>query len=97
MKQNLKLWNAEEKLAVDSLRRDKSIVISKPDKGQSVAILKKTDYISKTEAILQDKTIFQAVESDNNVDQLSKFQGCLYRLVTHEKFPLDEQDYEEFE
>ena len=65
----------EEKLALDSLRKHKSIIVSKPDKGQGVAILNKCDYIAKMESILQDQA-----KSDDNISKLSKFQGFLYRL-----------------
>ena len=81
----------EEKLALDSLREDKSIIVSKPDKGQGVAILNKCDYIAKMESILQDQTIFKPVKSDDNISKLSKFQGFLYRLKASKQ--LDDEIY----
>ena len=38
---------SKEKFALDSLRKDKSIIVSKPDKRQGVTILNKCDYITK--------------------------------------------------
>ena len=83
--------NKEEKFALDSLRKDKSIIVSKPDKGQGVAILNKCDYIAKMESILQDQTIFKPVKSDDNISKLSKFQGFLYRLKASKQ--LDDEIY----
>ena len=70
----------EEKLALYTLHKEKSIIVSKPDKGQGVAILQKCDYIAKMELILQDQTIFKPVKSDDNIRKLSILQGFLYRL-----------------
>ena len=73
------------------LRKDKSIIVSKPDKGQGVANLNKCDYIAKMESILQDQTIFKPIKSDDNISKLSKFQGFLYRLKASKQ--LDDEIY----
>ena len=44
--------------ALRELRRNKSIVILKPDKGNGVVILNKSDYISKIDTILADSSKF---------------------------------------
>ena len=60
--------------ALQSLRDDSSIVISKPDKGNGVVIMNKSDYQAKMLHILDDKTKFSRVKSDNNLSNLSRFQ-----------------------
>ena len=49
---------------LDSLRKDKSILVTKPDKGRGVVILNKEEYIRKTEEILNDKTKFKLLNGD---------------------------------
>lgn len=44
--------------SLDSLRKDKNIIITKPDKGKGVVILNRSDYINKAKEILDDKTKF---------------------------------------
>ena len=53
--------------ALQSLRDDSAIVISKPDKGNGIVIMNKSDYFSKMLPILNDKTKFSRVKSDNNL------------------------------
>ena len=43
------------------LRKDKDIVITRPDKGSGAVLLNKADYISKTMAILGVKSKFKCV------------------------------------
>ena len=76
--------------ALQSLRDDSSIVISKPDK-ENVVIINKSDYHSKMLHILHDKTKFSCVKSDNNLSNLSRFQRFLRRLKS--KKLLEEDDY----
>ena len=52
----------DEKKALKSLSKDKSLVITRPDKGNGVVILDKNDYITKVSAVLQDTSKFQKVE-----------------------------------
>ena len=56
--------NKHKVTTLKNLRDDKSIVISKPDKGRGVVILNKVDYITKTEEILQDATKFRSLSED---------------------------------
>ena len=77
--------------ALQSLRDDSSIVISKPDKRNEVVIMNKSDYHSKMLHILDDKTKFSRVKSDNNLSNLSRFQRFL-RCLKSKKL-LEEDDY----
>ena len=81
----------EEKLALDSLRKDKSIIVSKPDKDQGVANLNKCDYIAKMESIFKIKRFSNQLNLMINIRKLSKFQGFLYRLKASKQ--LDDELY----
>ena len=47
------------------LSSDKSITISRPDKGRGVVILNRFDYLDKMNNILSDTSKFQKVNCDN--------------------------------
>ena len=47
---------SEHFAAIKSLRNNDRIVITRPDKGQGVVLMEKTDYIAKMTAIRQDRT-----------------------------------------
>jgi PHD/YefM family antitoxin component YafN of YafNO toxin-antitoxin module len=46
------------------LKKDKNIVIVKPDKGNGVVILDRGDYNQKMEDILRDTTKFERLDSE---------------------------------
>ena len=53
--------NNEGKLnlnVLESLRKDKNIIVLRPDKGRGIVILNRADYIKKTKEILDDGTKF---------------------------------------
>lgn len=58
------LLNKEEYLALQNLAKDKSIVIMKPDKGNGVVLMDKTEYIEKIDVILSDASKFQKVNKE---------------------------------
>ena len=66
--------------ALNSLKKDKSIIIRKADKGNVVALLNKLDYINKINCVLSDTKRFKQVNYDNNIHNLDDFQKCLYYL-----------------
>ena len=72
--------------ALLSILEDKSLIICKPDKGNRVVLMNKTDYVQKNECN------FTLVKSDQNVRNLEKFQNCFNRLKKGEH--LDEDIYE---
>ena len=51
-------------IALKSLKSDKSIVITRPDKGRGTVILDKLDYIKKIEQILLDNSKFKSISED---------------------------------
>ena len=50
-------------------------MITKPDKGSGVAILNKTDYLTKMNSILNDFSKFQNVGPVNDNDNTAKMEG----------------------
>ena len=63
----------EEMKALNSLKKDKSIIICKADKGNAVVLLNKLDYINKMNCVLSDTKRFKLVNYDNNIHNLDKF------------------------
>ena len=58
---------------IRNLSKDRSIFITKADKGRSIVILNRTDYIQKIESIITDKTTFKILQKDptlTNEDKL---------------------------
>ena len=55
---NNSVFSKNEYQILRRLQSDNTIAILKPDKGNGVAILNKTDYISKMTSILQDASKF---------------------------------------
>ena len=78
--------------ALLSIREDKWLIICKPDKGNGVVLMNKTNYVQKMNAIFSDTKRFTLVKSDKNVRNLEKFQNCLNRLKRGKL--LDEDIYE---
>ena len=57
---------ASEHLALKDLIKNRDLVIQKADKGNTVVILNKNDYISKMKVILSDLSKFQKLSIDQN-------------------------------
>ena len=62
------------------MRADKSIVITRPDKGLGTVILDKLEYISKVEEILSDTTKFKRILEDP-FKYITKLEDKLARLL----------------
>lgn len=71
--------------AIRELRRDHVIVITRPDKGNGVVLLKHEDYLSKMDQILsqQDKfdKIDDAEENNSTLKQKRAIQAFLLRVL----------------
>jgi hypothetical protein len=70
----------EEQSALKSLSRDDKIVITRPDKGNGVVLMDKSDYIDKVNLVLEDSSKFQRVEGDIFKKILSE-EGKINRFV----------------
>ena len=67
--------------AIKSLRSNKSIIITKPDKGSGVVILNQTDYVAKMESILHDPTKFLVLGPADSCDNTTKIESRLQRRL----------------
>ena len=63
-----------------TLSKDKTIYITRADKGQSVVILDRSDYINKMELILNELKTFEQVNEDPTISKENKLQRELLEL-----------------
>ena len=75
------------------MKQDKSIIVSRLDKGNGVVVMNKSSYLSKMYDILRDSTKFQSCKLDNNISYLAKFQRFLRSLKAEGL--LDNDDYKQ--
>ena len=77
--------------AIKSLRSNKAILITKPDKGSGVVIFNKSDYVNKMECILSDTSKFKLLgpvsEFDKTEKNEAKLQRHLLKLVKADELP----------
>ena len=52
-------------------------MILEPDKGQGIVLVKKDDYIRNIEFLFSDKTKFQLLDKDANLQSLNTIQNYL--------------------
>ncbi|CAF4389133.1 unnamed protein product [Rotaria sp. Silwood2] len=63
-----------------SLKQDKSIIVTRPDKGRGIVLVNKSDYLSKMNAILDDSTKFRCLFGDPTIQRERSLSNLLYRL-----------------
>ena len=82
--------------AIRELKKEKDIVITRPDKGNGVVILRRDDYISKMEQILSQKDKFERIgaadENDNTQKQEQAISAFLRRAVANKHLPAEVYD-----
>ncbi|CAF1659013.1 unnamed protein product [Adineta ricciae] len=66
--------------AVRNLRNDKTIHITKPDKGRGVVILDHSDYLSKMNEIVNDTNTFRPLDADPTIKEEAKLHRKLLAL-----------------
>ncbi len=49
---------------LNNLRKDKNVIITRPDKSNGLVILNRNDYVNKTEEILNHKTKYKILQVD---------------------------------
>ena len=52
-------------------------MILEPDKGQGIVLVNKDDYIRNMECLFSDKTNFQVLDKDANIQSLNTIQNYL--------------------
>ena len=71
--------------AINRLRKNDDMIITKPDKGSGIVFLNKSDYVDKMSKILDDQLKFKRlgpVSSDDNAASIeSRFQKRLLDLI----------------
>ena len=63
-----------------SLANDRSIVITRPDKGRGVVILDRAEYLTKMYAILDDAQSFRRIETDTTLLSEERLTNHLRRM-----------------
>ena len=80
---------------LNELRKNQDIIISRPDKGNGVVILDRSDYIAKMMTILSDREKFECIGDvdtcDNTLQQERALQAFLLRH--HKAGHISQQDY----
>ena len=57
-------------------------MILKPDKGQGIVLINKSDYYNSIEQLISDKSRFEVVNEDPTLRNLSKVQNSLNSLFS---------------
>ena len=82
--------NKKERLALDSLAKNKEITIVPADKGRSVVVMNTQDYKDKANKILSDTSTYKTLSKDPT----ARFSAQLVDLLqTCKKEGLNERDY----
>ena len=76
---------------IRSLAKDRSIMITRPDKGRGVVIMDRSEYVRKMETILQDPSTFTLIDHDPTIANENRLTRTLLRLKK-EKF-ITQSDY----
>ena len=69
-----------------NLRKDKDIVITKPDKGNGVVILNQKLYNDAIEEIISDISKFERISEDSTLKREASLQGFLHKLKQKKLF-----------
>ena len=77
--------SAKERKALRNLASDRSIIINGADKGSSVVVWDRADYILEAEKHLNDKRVYKEVKFNENVltDLVEKSNEIFNRLCSH--------------
>ena len=78
--------------ALKSLKDDKDIIITKPDKGRGVVLLNRRDYHNILQTIINDRSKFKQITTDK-ATYLLKLEDKLNRLLRSIKTSIGEPTY----
>jgi hypothetical protein len=90
----LKKIGLEHRKSVSTLRslaKNKSIIITRPDKGRGVVIMDHADYIQKMNTILDDRSAFTLIDHDPTLDNENELTRFL--LVLKKEGFVSDQEY----
>ena len=71
--------------AIENLKKNKDIVITKQDKGNGVVILNRRDYVKKMDQILLDRTKFRMIGDADAVDNTALDERALQAFLLRAK------------
>jgi len=71
----------EEKQALKDLRNNKDIVIKKADKGGGIAVMDKTEYVTKIDNMLKDENVYEKQNEDNTKQIQDKANGMIHSML----------------
>jgi hypothetical protein len=74
-----------------SLAKNKSIIITRPDKGRGVVVMDRADYIQKMNTILDDRSAFALINHDPTLDNENELTRFL--LVLRKEGFISDQEY----
>ena len=75
---------------IKNLRKD--LVILKPDKGNGIVLLNKTDYHKAIDDMFSDTSKFTKVNADPSVTRMESLQSYLRKLLKREEISQEEYD-----
>ena len=78
---------------LDDLKKDKNIIVNKPDKGKGIVIMNKKDYVDKTNVILNDESKFKKI-NDNWFKVILRQEDKLNRLLRSIKDKLPDTSFD---
>ena len=83
----------EERLALNFLRDDTSIVIKEAEKGSGVVVWDREDYLKEAEKQLGDKETYEGLSSDSVTPMTNIVKGCLARVKNRDDIPNETLEY----
>ena len=99
---NYSLWNEiniskEEHVALKGLSTNNDLIIQKSDKGNSVVLLNRNDYIKRLNKMLSDSSIFKKrnVKPGKEINFLCQQEDRLTKFLKKVKKSISEKLYEE--
>ena len=82
-----------ERQALKNLRRRQDIVIKPADKGSTVVVLKKEDYITEAERQLRNENHYQKLEKDPTPLYVAEIKNVVAKMYTNGAFDKTIKDY----
>ena len=79
------LLNKQHFETIRDLKKNKDLVITRPDKGNGVVLMSRTDYVKKMKAILSDKTKFVEIGDAKDHDKTLQHECSLQAFLLRAK------------
>ncbi|CAF0726153.1 unnamed protein product [Adineta ricciae] len=76
-----------------NLSKDKSIIITRPDKGRGIVIINQSDYVKKMNDILSDTKTFRQIDEDPTIKQENKLNSKLSQLKNDNFLTTEDYNY----